>query len=172
VERASLIARSPRATSPELVCNGDDLLIGAALSAPSWVSGPSDNDLKLLRFNWQKKNHDGDLDRLERLGKAIADAQRAGSLAMTFVDSLTDAEMIATSEQTERAANAAVAAVKMQSSAGPTAILLRARGRRSGGAAQAGLLVGVGPPAASRRLQEPGRARLAQDVRDERGAGA
>jgi len=40
-------------------------------------------------------------DRLERIEKAIADAQRAGQRSLDFVDSLTDAKLIADAEELE-----------------------------------------------------------------------
>jgi hypothetical protein len=49
---------------------------------------------------------------MSRLSKAVADANRAGSVALTFVDGLTDAELVAKAEHMEKQATAALAALK------------------------------------------------------------
>lgn len=53
-----------------------------------------------------------DLNRLERLSRAVEDAKRAGSVAISFVDNLTDAGLVAKAEAMEKQATAALAAVK------------------------------------------------------------
>lgn len=114
-ERLAMLPDERRkAIIAEAVRSDDDLLVGAVLSQPYWVSGlGSASEIELVRGNWQTRRYGAELDRLQRLGKAIADAQRAGSLAIKFVDELTDAGMIADAEKSEKAANAALAEAKV-----------------------------------------------------------
>jgi hypothetical protein len=92
--------------------NDDHLLLGAVLNSDAWLSGLTDNELAMHRHSWASKNHAADLDRLERLSKAVNDANRAGSVALAFVDGLTDAELVSKAEHMEKQATAALAAVK------------------------------------------------------------
>jgi hypothetical protein len=92
--------------------NDEPLLLGAVLNSDAWLSGLTDNELALHRHSWASKNHAADLDRMSRLSKAVADANRAGSVALTFVDGLTDAELVAKAEHMEKQATAALAALK------------------------------------------------------------
>jgi replicative superfamily II helicase len=92
--------------------NDEQLLLSAVLNSDAWLSGLTDNELAMHRHSWASKNHAPDLDRLERLSKAVDDANRAGSVALAFVDGLTDADLVSKAEQMEKQATAALAAVK------------------------------------------------------------
>ena len=112
-ERLSLLPEERRkAIIAQAVSADDDLLVAAVLAAPGWLSGLTDTDLAMVRHNWASRRYAPDLERLERLGKAIIDAQRAGQQAMGFVDSLTDAELISAAEASEKEANDALAAAR------------------------------------------------------------
>jgi hypothetical protein len=62
----------------------------------------------MSRNTWARKHHAANLDRAERLEKAIADTQRAESLTIQFVDQLTNEKLIREAEAKERAAAAAL----------------------------------------------------------------
>ncbi|MDR6302559.1 hypothetical protein GGQ85_000235 [Nitrobacter vulgaris] len=101
-----------KAIIADAIKNDDQLLVSAILSAPAWLSGLSDAELSLHRNAWTSKHFASELNRLERLSKAVEDANRAGSVAISFVDSLTDADLVEKAEAMERQATAALAAVK------------------------------------------------------------
>ena len=82
------------------------------LSSPAWLTGLTDSDLSLTRHNWVKRHHAGDLDRLQRLQKAVVDSQRAGELDVHFVDMLTDPALVAKADASARKAADALAALK------------------------------------------------------------
>jgi hypothetical protein len=92
--------------------NDEHLLLSAVLNSDAWLSGLTENEQALHRNAWASKHHAADLDRLERLSKAVEDANRAGSVALAFVDGLTDADLVAKAEHMEKQATAALAAVK------------------------------------------------------------
>ncbi|AMA59975.1 hypothetical protein [Bradyrhizobium sp. CCGE-LA001] len=52
----------------------------------------------MCRYTWAKKRYPADVERLDRLERAIGDTQRAGQHAISFIDSLTDAKLIAGAE--------------------------------------------------------------------------
>jgi hypothetical protein len=92
--------------------NDEQLLLSAVLNSDAWLSGLTENELALHRNAWASKHHAADLDRLERLSKAVDDANRAGSVAISFIDSLTNADLVAKAAHMEKQATAALAAVK------------------------------------------------------------
>ena len=112
-ERLSMLPEDRRkAIIAEAIKSDDEVLISAILSAPAWLSGITDAELALHRNNWASKHFAADLDRMSRLSKAVEDANRAGSVAVSFVDCLTDAKLVENAEAMERQAHAALAAVK------------------------------------------------------------
>ena len=96
----------------EAVANGDDNLVAAVLHVPNWMLALSKPELDLVRLRWAQRKYPQDLDRLERIEKAVTDAQRAGQLSIAFVDSLTDAAMIAEAEKGAKKSADALAAAK------------------------------------------------------------
>jgi hypothetical protein len=96
----------------DAIKNDNDLIVGAVLNQPAFVSGLDETDLGMMRHNWALRKHAPELDRLERIRKARIDVQRAGTLALSFVDALTDAELIADAEAKAKAATAALLAAK------------------------------------------------------------
>lgn len=112
-ERLAMLPDERRkAIISDAIKTGDDLLVGAVLNAPHWLSSLGESEMTLFRHNWAVKHFAADLDRAERLQRALADAERAGTLSISFVDSLTDAELIERAESTEKKAAEALAAAK------------------------------------------------------------
>jgi hypothetical protein len=112
-ERLSALPEDRRkAIITDAIKNDDQMLVSAILSAPAWLCGLSDAELALHRNAWASKHFAADLDRVERLSKAVNDANRAGSVAISFIDGLTRGDLVEKSEALEREANAALAAIK------------------------------------------------------------
>lgn len=112
-ERLAMLPDERRkAIIADAIKSGDDLLVGAVLNAPPWLSALGENEMTLVRHNWATRRFAADLDRAERLQKALIDAERAGSLSISFVDSLTNAQLIEQAESTEKKAAEALAAAK------------------------------------------------------------
>jgi hypothetical protein len=65
-------------------------VIAAVLTVPSWLTGMTSADHDLICHAWARKHDAADLDRVDRLEKAMADARRAGMLSISFIDGLTD----------------------------------------------------------------------------------
>ncbi len=91
---------------------GDDFLVSAVLDGRPWETGLTQTELDLCRHNWAARRYPADLDRLERIQKAVADSQRAGELTLHFVDGLTDPALIAEAEAKNKRAADALAAAK------------------------------------------------------------
>lgn len=96
------------------IATDNDLMVGAVLSEEPWLSGAdmADSDVALLRHSWAKKHHAADLDRLDRISKALEDVRRAGELTVKFIDGLTDPALIEQAEAQAKKARDALAAVK------------------------------------------------------------
>jgi hypothetical protein len=109
---AALPADQRKTVAQEAIKNNDDVLLGAILNAGAWELGMSDSDHAMLRHSWASKNYAPELSRIDRVTKAVADAQRAGTVALDFVNGLTDAELIESATSSEKKANAALQAVK------------------------------------------------------------
>lgn len=113
-ERMSMLPEERRkAIIIHAINSDDDLLVGAILNAKSWLSGLSDSEVLLCRHNWATKRYPADVERLDRLEKAMGDTHRAGQQAISFIDSLTDANLIAGAEASEKKASDALAAAKV-----------------------------------------------------------
>ena len=93
----------------DAVQHDDDMLLSAVLGVPAWLLGMTTAEQEMIRHSWRAKHFAPELDRLQRLNKAVEDARRAGPLLLGFVDQLTDAKLIAAADATEAAANAALA---------------------------------------------------------------
>lgn len=95
----------------DAVKTGDDFLISAVLDGRPWETNLSQTELEMRRHSWAAKRHPADLNRLARIQAAIGDSQRAGELALNFIDGLTDPELISAAEaQAKKAADALLAA--------------------------------------------------------------
>jgi len=112
-ERLSILPEDRRkAIIANAIKSGDGTLVAAVLNSDAWLSGLTDAELALYRNNWASKHFAADLNRLERLSRAVEDAKRAGLVAISFVDNLTDAGLVAKAEAMEKQATAALASVK------------------------------------------------------------
>lgn len=104
-ERLSLLPKERRdAILHEAVANDDELLVAAVLSVQSWLSGMSDAEVGMVRHAWVQKHFAADVDRMQRLGRAIEDVDRIGTIVNGYVDKLTDLNLVAEAERAERAA--------------------------------------------------------------------
>lgn len=101
-----------RAILDAAVAGDDDNVLAAVLTVPVWLTGMPPAELDMLRYKWAAKRHPGMADRLGRIEKAVADAARAGQLSIGFIDSLTDAKLIAEAEKLEKGAGDALRAAK------------------------------------------------------------
>ena len=109
----ALPAEQRKTVMLDAIKNNDDVLVGVVLGVSAWEIGMSDADLALLRQSWAVKNYASELSRMDRIAKAVEDAQRAGTVALEFVSQLTDAEMIEAAAASEKTANAALAAARV-----------------------------------------------------------
>ena len=85
----------------EALAADDAVLLSAGLNGRPMLSGLTPTEHAMHLHQWRQKYHGAAVDRAERLNKAITDADRAGMLLNGFVDSLTDAQLIARAEKTE-----------------------------------------------------------------------
>jgi hypothetical protein len=109
---ASLPKDRQRAILDEAIGHGDDHLIGAVLAVSPWLVGMTQIEQDMLRSSWARKRYPADLDRIDRITKAIGDARRAGVQSIHFVDTLTSAEIVAEAEKSEKRSVEALRAVK------------------------------------------------------------
>jgi hypothetical protein len=86
---------------------GDEAILAAVLTASPLLSGLSAGEYGLRLAEWKLRNHGEALERMGRLRKALTDVERAGPLLTSFVDGLTDAELVRAAEETSRAASEA-----------------------------------------------------------------
>jgi hypothetical protein len=112
-ERLSLLSPDRRKEIiDEAIKTNDQLLLGAILHGYAWECGLSNSEIELLRHSWAGKHHGADVDRLERLSKATEAASRAGAVFISFIDKLTDANLVANAEAMEKQSALALAAVR------------------------------------------------------------
>jgi hypothetical protein len=97
------------AAALKLVDEKDEAVVAAILHNPSIASGVSRAESELLRAQWAQARYPGDVDRTERLDKALEDLLRGGRAMITLVASLSNGAQIAEAEASERAAKAAQA---------------------------------------------------------------
>lgn len=91
---------------------GEDAIIAAVLAGPPALSGMADHrEADDYRLAWQLARYPAEMDRLSRLEKAVADTERAGSLLIGFMGQLTDSDVLAKAEESERAATAALQSI-------------------------------------------------------------
>ncbi len=98
-----------RAALEAALAEGDDAVVGAALHGPSMLSGLSAPEHASLRDRWRRARHGPELERIDRLRKALDDTTRGGSLLLSYVATLTDRALIEKAEASEAAAREALA---------------------------------------------------------------
>jgi hypothetical protein len=86
------------------IASGDDHIIAAYLHGPAMLTGASEAEREMHRRAWQRAKFPAEIDRAERLKKAMAAMERGASLLLQFVAGLTDAEAIGKAEAAERRA--------------------------------------------------------------------
>lgn len=111
------LASLPAERRREVLADADEMVVGALLAVPCWVVNMTEADQSLVRHGWATRHHGADLDRLSRLEAAVEDdVRRAGSLSISFIDGLTDAELVARAEKLEKDARDAIAAAAKEAS--------------------------------------------------------
>lgn len=110
--RSALIRMSQKdraAAISKAIADGDDEFVGAALHAPELLSGLGTAEREVFRDAWRRKKFLPEMQRVERLRKAVWGMETAARVTMSFIDSLTDARAVATAERLEGEAKAALA---------------------------------------------------------------
>ena len=90
------------------LAGGDDALVGAVIGASPFLSGVTKARQDALLGAWQRLRHGPVLDRIERLKKALADTERAGSLTLAYTSSLSNASIVRQAEASEARVAAAL----------------------------------------------------------------
>jgi hypothetical protein len=88
----------------------DDTVVAAVLNGPAMLSGLSAEEMEMLRHRWRERRHGPDVDRLQRLGRAVEDIDRAGQLVVRFYTGLSNSEIVDRAEASERAVQEAMRA--------------------------------------------------------------
>lgn len=86
----------------------DDTVVAAVLNGPAMLSGISAEEMEMLRHRWRAARHGPDVDRMQRLGRAVEDIDRAGQLAIRFYTGLSSHEIVERAEASERAVQEAL----------------------------------------------------------------
>ncbi|WP_020187730.1 hypothetical protein [Methylopila sp. 73B] len=106
---ASMPPEKRRAALRQALDAGDDTLHAAALHGPAMLTGMEPAELEVLRATWREARHGAEMERARRLSAAVADAERGGSLLMTYTAGLANDRIIAEAERAERAVLEAIA---------------------------------------------------------------
>ena len=101
---AQLSEKERRAVVSGAVSGGDIATVSAVLNAPAILTGMTDAEKEMFRHEWRVNQFPAEVDREQRLGKAIEDVDRVGPILMSLVGSLTDAAEIDAATASERAA--------------------------------------------------------------------
>lgn len=106
---AGMTPEQRRAAIGSALADGDDAVLGAVLNAPPMLSGvESAAAHNLLRQQWRTARHGADVDRMGRIGKAIADIERAGTLIASLPGKLADSKIVSAAEEADRAMQRAI----------------------------------------------------------------
>lgn len=92
----------------QALADGDEPALGAILIGSPMLSGITKARHEMLRSAWQKQKYGPEIERLDRLRKALEDTQRAGTLTLSYTLSLCSADIIARAEASERAVQEAM----------------------------------------------------------------
>ncbi|ESX23022.1 hypothetical protein X767_16705 [Mesorhizobium sp. LSJC264A00] len=88
----------------------DDTVVAAVLNGPAMLSGITAEAMEMLRHRWRSERHGPDVDRMQRLGRAVEDIDRAGQLVVRFYSGLSSSEVVERAEASERAVQEALRA--------------------------------------------------------------
>jgi hypothetical protein len=95
----------------------DDAVICAAFGALTpWLTGMSRAHIDYARAIWAQRHHPDEVAKLRRRKLALDASMRAGELAVRFVDSLTNDDLIKQAEESEKRAAEIMAAAECVSS--------------------------------------------------------
>jgi hypothetical protein len=111
--RAVLARMEPKQRAAAISAHllADDVFASAVLNARPLLSGLDPTEHAIHLHAWRTARHGPELERAERLSKAVVDAERGGRLAVEYVDQLTDAKLIAQAEASAQAERDALADV-------------------------------------------------------------
>lgn len=87
------------------VRHGDDLTVASYLSAPAYVSGAGEADQQTFRLRWQTSTHPAQLDRINRMGKALEAVERAGKGLVGLVETVANDPSAAMGERAKAVAD-------------------------------------------------------------------
>jgi hypothetical protein len=104
----------PEAARKAALAAGDDRTVHAALSSPPWLSGCTPAELEMVRGSFRARRYPKEVDRVTRLKRATARTTEIGRKLVSWVDTLTDATVVALADAAEERAAAAVAAAAAQ----------------------------------------------------------
>ena len=90
----------------------DDLMVGAILRAPPMLSGMSQVEQNYRRALWRQRRYPNEVDREQRLEKAVAALDRGGAAMLAFIRTMTASPEAEAAEQSVKAVAEAQAAVK------------------------------------------------------------
>ncbi|MER8885836.1 hypothetical protein NKJ73_07065 [Mesorhizobium sp. M0074] len=62
----------------------------------------------MLRLRWRRSRHWAELDRIERISKAVVDTERGGQLVVKYTAQLSSTEIVAKAEAAQRAVSGAI----------------------------------------------------------------
>lgn len=88
--------------------SGDETTVAALLHGPTLLTGVGPMERESYRRTWQQKRFPAEVDRARRLRSALTATDRGGSLLISFVSDLTDANAVATADALEQAAQKAL----------------------------------------------------------------
>ena len=84
-------------------------MLGAVLNGPPMLSGlAAAEEQEMLRARWQQLRHCPDVDRIERLTRAVEDTDRTGNLVISFASRLSSREIVERAEASARAVQQAL----------------------------------------------------------------
>ena len=80
----------------------DDLMVGAILRAPSMLTGMSQVEQDYRRAMWRQRRYPNEVDREQRLEKAVAALDRGGTAMLAFIKAMTASPEAEAAEQASR----------------------------------------------------------------------
>lgn len=95
--------------------SGDDVVTGAILRGPGFLSGLNDGEHEHARLRFREQRHPEKTAKMRRLEAALDDVDRGGNLLLSFVEKLSNTN---TAKQAEAQASAASAALRSAAAAG------------------------------------------------------
>lgn len=95
--RLAAMTRKERAdTLSAAVAEGNMTVVGAALRGPALLLGMTDAEFEVVRSNYRKRYHAKEMERAERLSKAVEATERAGTSFVKLIEKASDSEFVRT----------------------------------------------------------------------------